>query len=69
MKKLNKEFRIYITYRNFNALTIQNINSLFLIKKTLIKLYIAKIFIKFDIIATFIEIRIKKRNVKKIVFF
>ena len=48
---------------------IKNCNILFLIKKTLIKLYIVKIFNKFDIIIIFNEIRIKKRNVKKIAFF
>ena len=69
IKKLNKGFRIYINYRAFNSLTIKNYNALFLIRKTLIKLYIAKIFNKFDIIITFNEIYIKKKNVKKIVFF
>ena len=68
VKKLNEEFRIYIDYRAFNVLTIKNRNASLLIKKTLIKLYIIKIFNKFDIIAIFNEIRIKKENVKKIVF-
>ena len=69
MKKLNKKLRICINYRIFNALTIKNRNTSSLIKKTLIKLYIAKIFNKFDIIMIFNEIRIKERNIKKIVFF
>ena len=68
VKKLNKKFRIYIDYRAFNVLTIKNRNTLFLIKKTLIKLYIAKIFNKFDIIAIFNEIRMKERDIKKTVF-
>ena len=59
VKKLNKEFRICINYRALNALTIKNRNTLSLIKETLIKLYTAKIFNKFDIIAAFNEIRIK----------
>lgn len=65
VKKLDEGFRIYINYRALNALTIKNYNTLFLIKKTLVKLYIAKIFNKFDIIATFNEIRIKKGYEKK----
>ena len=69
VKKLNERFRIYINYRVFNTLTIKNRNISSLIKKTLIKLYIIKIFNKFDIITTFNEIRIKEENIKKIVFF
>ena len=65
VKKLNKDFWIYIDYCVFNLLIIKNYNALFLIKKTLIKLYIIKIFNKFDIIITFNEIRIKEKDVKK----
>ena len=69
VKKSDKEFRIYINYRVFNILIIKNRNILFLIKEILIKLNIAKIFNKFDIIIVFNEIRIKEENEKKIVFF
>ena len=68
IKKLNKKFQIYIDYRTFNALTIKNRNVSLFIRETLIKLYIVKIFNKFDIITTFNEIRIKEKNVKKIAF-
>ena len=69
VKKLNKDLRICINYRAFNLLTIKNRNALFLIRETLIKLCIVKIFNKFDIITTFNEICIKEKNVKKIAFF
>ena len=65
MKKLNKEFKIYVNYRIFNALIIFNRNTSPLIKKTLFKLYIIKIYNKFDIIIIFNEIRIKKNYKKK----
>ena len=68
VKKSNEGFRICIDYRVFNSLTIKNRNALFLIKKTLIKLCAAKIFNKFDIIITFNEIRMKKKNEEKIIF-
>ena len=58
VKKSNKDFRIYINYRVFKLLTIKNRNAFFLIKKTLIKLCIVKIFNKFNIITIFNEIRI-----------
>ena len=50
------------------ALTIKNRNALPLIKEIIIKLYFAKIFIKFDIIIIFNKIRIKKDNEEKIIF-
>ena len=68
VKKPDKKFRIYIDYRVLNTLIIKNRNAFSLIKETLIKLYIIKIFNKFDIIITFNEIRIKKRNKEKIIF-
>ena len=68
MKKLNKEFKIYINYKIFNALIIFNRNILLLIKKTLSKFYIIKIYNKFDIIIIFNEIRIKKNYKKKTAF-
>ena len=69
MKKSNKELKIYINYKIFNALTILNRNISSLIKKTLFKLYIIRIYNKFDIIATFNEIRVKKDYKEKIAFF
>ena len=68
VKKSKKEFRICVDYRILNALTIKNRNTSSLIREILIRLCVAKIYIKFDIIATFNEIRIKKKNEHKIAF-
>ena len=69
MKKLDRGLKIYINYKIFNALIIPNRNISSLIKKTLFKLYIVKIYNKFNIIAIFNEIRFKKGYKKKIAFF
>ena len=69
IKKPDEEFRFYINYRIFNALIVFNRNASLLIKKILIKLYIIRIYNKFDIIIIFNEIRIKENYKKKIVFF
>ena len=68
IKKLNKDLRIYVNYRALNALIIFNRNALSLIKKILIKLYITKIYSKFNIIAIFNEIRIRRRYKYKTIF-
>ena len=68
IKKFNDDLRICIDYRVFNKLIIKNRNALFLIRETLIKFYIFKIYNKFNIIITFNEIKIKKNNEKKIAF-
>ena len=60
VKKLNKRFKVYINYKVFNAFIILNRNISPLIKKTLFKFYIIRIYNKFDIIATFNKIRVKK---------
>ena len=58
IKKSNKDLRIYINYRALNALIILNKNIFSLIKEILVKLYAARIYSKFDIIAAFNKIRI-----------
>ena len=68
VKKLNKEFKLYVNYRTFNALIIFNRNASLLIKKILIKFYAIRIYNKFDIIIIFNEIRIKKDYKKRIAF-
>ena len=68
VKKFDKEFKFYVNYRAFNALIVFNRHVSLLIKKTLIKLYIIRIYNKFDIIIIFNEIRMKKDYKKKIVF-
>ena len=68
IKKFDNEFRICIDYRVFNILTIKNRNILSFIRKTFFKLYIIKIYNKFDIIVVFNEIKMKKDDKKKLRF-
>ena len=69
VKKLNKEFKVYINYKIFNVFLIFNRNISLLIKKTLFKLCIIRIYNKFDIIIILNEIRVKKDYKEKIAFF
>ena len=64
-KKLNKKFKIYINYKIFKVFIIFNRNISLLIKETLFKFYIIKIYNKFDIIIIFNEIPVKKNYKKK----
>ena len=68
VKKSENEFKVCVDYKILNAFTIKNRNTSSLIREILIKLCVAIIYIKFDIIATFNEIRIKKENEYKIAF-
>ena len=68
IKKLDKGLRLCVDYRALNVFIIPNRNASLLIKETLAKLYAAKIYSKFDIIAAFNEIRVKKNYKKKTVF-
>ena len=68
IKKLNDNLRICVNYKTLNALIIKNRNALLLIKNILTRLYSVKYFSKFDIIATFNEIRIQQKNKKKTTF-
>ena len=68
VKKLDDSLRICINYRVLNALTIRNRNAPPLIRETLLKLYIAKIYSKFDIIAAFNKIRMKEGYEEKTTF-
>ena len=56
------------TLVTLNALIVLNRNALLLIKKILIKLYVVKIYNKFDIIVIFNKIRIKKEEKHKTTF-
>ena len=49
VKKSNKELRVCVDYRALNALIVSNRNALSLIKKTLTKLCVVKIYSKYDI--------------------
>ena len=68
MKKLNKKLKIYINYKIINVFIVFNRNISLLIKETLFKLYIIRIYNKFDIIFIFNETRVKKHYIKKSIF-
>ena len=68
VKKSNEELRSYINYRALNALTIKNRNILSLIREIIVRLYAIRIFIKFDIIIAFNEIKIKVEEEEKTTF-
>ena len=68
IKKFEIFFQICINYKLFNALIIKNRNYFFLIKKILTRLCAIKYYIKFDVIAIFNEIRIRKNDKKKTTF-
>ena len=68
VKKLDEELQICIDYCVLNILTIKNRNILSLIRETIARLCAVRIFIKFDIIATFNEIRIKVKKKEKTIF-
>ena len=67
MKKFDKEFKIYSNYKIFNVFIIFNRSISLLIKETLFKFNIVKIYSKFDIIIISNKIRVKKGYKKKIV--
>ena len=69
VKKSDNRLRFYVNYRVFNIFIIFNRNVLSLIKNILAKFCSAKIYNKFNIIATFNKIQIKKEYEEKIVFF
>ena len=68
VKKPDGGLRVCIDYRALNALTIKNRNAPPLIRDTLAKLCMAKIYSKFDIIAAFNEIRMRKGHEEKTAF-
>ena len=68
IKKPDRGLRVYIDYRALNALTIPNRNAPPLIKETLAKLYAARIYSKFDIIAAFNKIRVREGHEHKTAF-
>ena len=68
VKKVDERLRVYVNYRALNELIIKNKNASSLIRDILIRLCSIKIYIKFNIIAIFNEIRIRENDQKKIVF-
>ena len=69
VKKSKKKFRICVNYRTLNALTIKNRNCSSLIRETFVRLCVVKFYIKLNVIAIFNEIRIRKNDEHKTVFF
>ncbi len=65
IKKPKGELKIYIDYRTLNTFTIKNRNAFLLIRETLSRLYKIKYYSKFDVIAAFNKIKIKKKKKKK----
>ena len=59
-RKFNKNLRLYVNYRVFNAIIIKNRYSLPLIQKTLSRIYKIEIFIIFNIIVAFNKLRMIK---------
>ena len=68
VKKSNERFRVCVDYRALNALIVKNRNASSLIRDTLTRLCSVKIYIKFDIIATFNEIRVRESDQRKTIF-
>jgi len=60
--------RVYVNYKDFNALTIKNCNILLLIREILQQLCKIKYYNKFDIIVVFNKIQIRLNNKHKIIF-
>ncbi len=68
VKKFKGGLKVYIDYRTLNTFTIKNRNVFSLIRKTLSRLYKVKYYSKFDIIAAFNKIRVKKEDKEKTAF-
>jgi len=68
VKKSKEGLKVYIDYRIFNTLTIKNRNVLLLIMEILSRLCKVKYYSKFDVIAAFNEIRVKKGDKEKTAF-
>ena len=62
MPKKNNDLRLYVDYRDLNAIIIKNRHSLSLISETLNRLYESKIFIKLNLKNVYYRLRIKIDN-------
>ena len=62
MSKKNNELRLYIDYRDLNAIIIKNRYFLSLISETLNRLYKSKILIKLNLKDVYYKFRIKINN-------
>jgi len=66
--KFNKKLYFYINYRELNILIKYNRYSIFLIKKTLIRIINCKYLTKLNIIATFNKLRIYSKSKEFTIF-
>ena len=62
ISKKNDNFRLYVDYRDLNAITIKNRHSLFFIEKTLNRLIDVVYFIKLNLKDVYHRIRIRKSD-------
>ena len=62
VKKLRKDLRFYVNYRDLNVIIIKNRYSLSLIKEILNRLIKVKFFIKLDIIVAFNKLRMIEKE-------
>ena len=65
MSKKNNKLRLYIDYRELNAIIIKNRYFFFLISETLNRLYDSKVFIKLNLKNVYYKLRIKSTTNKK----
>ena len=62
IRKFNEDLRLCVNYRILNAIIIKNRYLLFLIQKTLSRIYKIEIFITFNIIVIFNKLRMIKKE-------
>jgi hypothetical protein len=62
IKKKTNDLRLYVDYRELNAIIVKNRYLLSFISETFDRIVDVKYFIKLDIIAAYNKLRIKKRN-------
>jgi hypothetical protein len=67
-KKKTSDLRLYVDYRELNAIIVKNRYSLSFISETFDRIVDVKYFIKLDIIAAYNKLRIKKRDEWKTAF-
>ncbi len=68
IKKKTNDLRLYVDYRELNAIIVKNRYSLSFINETLDRIVDVKYFIKLDIIAAYNKLRIKKKDEWKTAF-
>jgi hypothetical protein len=62
IKKKTNNLRLYVDYRELNAIIVKNRYSFSFINETFDRIVDVKYFIKLDIIAVYNKLRIKKKN-------